>query len=64
MIDSHNEYKHGLASDMRRKHLPPSASLDGWDFRPMDNETSLRPWFIAGLCVVIFVGLCMIASVR
>lgn len=25
---------------------------------------SLRPWFIAGLCVVIFVGLCMIASVQ
>jgi len=32
MIDHHTEYTHGLASDMRRRHLPPSASSAGWDF--------------------------------
>jgi len=51
MIDSHSEYTHGLASDMRRRHLPPSSSLNGWDFSK--EETDTFPIIFWGIVVIL-----------
>lgn len=63
MIDHHSEYKHGLASDMRRRHLPASDSLNGWDFSP-EPQPCLRAPFLIAVAAVVLVGLCLIASIH
>jgi len=34
----------------------------GWHFSPEREEPSLRPWFIAGACVLLFVAMCAICA--
>jgi hypothetical protein len=51
-------------TDWRRESaMLTNQSERGWDFRPMNDEPSLRPWFIAGACVLLFVAMCAICAV-
>ena len=51
-------------TDWRRESaMLTSQSERGWDFRPMNDEPSLRPWFIAGACVLLLVAMCAICAV-
>jgi hypothetical protein len=56
----HNDTDCRRESDMQTNQ----SNGRGWHFSPEREETSLRPWFIAIVCVVVFVGMCLLASAR
>lgn len=34
----------------------------GWCFSPEPEPKSLRPWFLAGICIFLFLAMCVLAS--
>jgi len=55
-------------TDYRRSNPEMEATRDRWNARfcratEMNPEPSLRPWFLAAVCVLIFAGMCLLASV-
>lgn len=54
-------------TDFRRSNPELEATRDRWNARfceaPVIHQPSLRPWFLAAVCVLIFVGMCLVASV-
>lgn len=56
-------------TDFRRSNPELEATRDRYNARYCNaalspEPTSLRPWFIAAVCVGLFIGACFIASVQ
>jgi hypothetical protein len=74
-LDAAQSFPHSQAStrervmhndtDWRRESamLTNQSNGRGWAFDPKPEETSFRPWFIAGACVLLFVAMCAICAV-
>ena len=51
--------------DARQQSAAETSQSDrGWDFRPVDENPSHRPYFLIAGAAMVLIGFCFIASVQ